>query len=100
MRGGRKKSRGGTQDDQHLPQSGAAESPTPAGKASYIYLYIYCGRRQGGVRGLGIERRHLATCWLHPQALHGLPPINEAGLKAIKLECLLLKKESATTNQS
>ena len=59
----------------------------------YISVYIYCGRRQGGVRGLGIERRHLATCWLHPQALHGLPPINEAGLKAIKLECLLLKKE-------
>ncbi|CAL8339112.1 unnamed protein product [Boreogadus saida] len=25
------------------------------------------------------------------QAIHGLPPVNEAGLKAIKLECLQLK---------
>ena len=40
---------------------------------------------------MGIERRHLATWWLHPQAIHGLPPINEAALKAIKLDCLQLK---------
>ena len=33
----------------------------------------------------------LATSWLHPQAIHGIPPVNEAGLKAIKLECLQLK---------
>jgi hypothetical protein len=37
----------------------------------------------------------LATCWLHPQAIHGLPPVNEAGLKAIKLECLQLKGRAA-----
>ena len=34
----------------------------------------------------------LATCWLYPKAIYGLPPINEAGLKAIKLECLLIKR--------
>ncbi|CAL8399009.1 unnamed protein product [Boreogadus saida] len=47
-----------------------------------------CGRLQGGERGVVC----LATCWLHPQALHGLPHLNEEGLKAIKLECLLLKR--------
>ena len=51
------------------------------------YISIYCGRRQGGVWAVV----GLATCWLRPQAIHGLPPVNEAGLKAIKLECLQLK---------
>ena len=31
-----------------------------------------CGRRQGGVV---IEGRYVAACWLHPQALQGLPPL-------------------------
>ncbi|CAL8397557.1 unnamed protein product [Boreogadus saida] len=26
-----------------------------------------CARHQGGVRGVGIEGRHWATCWLHPK---------------------------------
>ena len=29
-----------------------------------------------------------------PLAIHGLPPINEAGLKAINLDCLQLKGRS------
>ena len=33
----------------------------------------------------------LATSWLHPQAIYGIPPVNEAVLKATKLECLQLK---------
>ena len=33
----------------------------------------------------------LATCWLHPQAIHGLLPLNEAGLKVIKWGCLQVK---------
>ena len=31
---------------------------------------------------------------VYPQAIHGLPLINEAGQKAIRLECLLLKKRA------
>ena len=53
-----------------------------------IISVICCGRLLGGV----LEMVGLATCWLHPQAIHGLPPINEAGLKAIKLESWLLKE--------
>ena len=34
---------------------------------------------------------YLATCWLHPQTLHGLPPFSDAGLRIIKQECLGLK---------
>ena len=33
----------------------------------------------------------LATWWLQPQAIHGLPPVNKADLKAIKLECWQVK---------
>ena len=29
----------------------------------------------------------LATCWLHPKALHGLPPFNEASLGIVKQGC-------------
>ena len=36
----------------------------------------------------------LATSWLLPQAIHGLPPVNKAGLRAIKLECLQLKRKA------
>ena len=75
------------------------EQQSPQHQQERHHIYI-CILWQTPGRSEGIERRHLATCWLHPQALHGLPPINEAGLKAIKLECLLLKKESATTSQS
>ena len=39
----------------------------------------------------------LATCLLHPQAIHGLPPIYEAGLKVIQWECLQVKDGQATT---
>ena len=58
----------------------------------FIFRLIdrWCGRRQGGVRGVV----GLATCRLHPQAIHGLPPINEAGLKAIKLESWLLRERA------
>ena len=48
---------------------------------------MYCGRRQGGVRGVVC----LATCWLHPQALHGLPPFVDASPGIIKQGCLGLK---------
>ena len=34
----------------------------------------------------------LATCWLHPQAIYGLPPSNEASLGIIKQGCLGLKE--------
>ena len=34
----------------------------------------------------------LATCWLHPQAIYGLPPLNEASLGIIKQGCLGLKE--------
>ena len=33
----------------------------------------------------------LATCWLHPKALHGLPPFNEASLGIVKQGCLGLR---------
>ena len=34
----------------------------------------------------------LATCWLHPQAIYGLPPFNEASLGIIKQGCWGLKE--------
>ena len=34
----------------------------------------------------------LATCWLHPQAIYGLPPVNEASLGIIKQGCWGLKE--------
>ncbi|XP_035273675.1 uncharacterized protein LOC118227386 [Anguilla anguilla] len=34
---------------------------------------LYCGRRQGEVRGVVIEGRYVAARWLHPRALYGLP---------------------------
>ena len=46
-----------------------------------------CGRRQGGVRGVV----GLATCWLHPQAIYGLPPVNEASLRIVNQGCLGLR---------
>ncbi|CAL8253532.1 unnamed protein product [Boreogadus saida] len=49
---------------------------------------MYCGRRQGGVRGVV----GLATCWLHPQAIYGLPHVNEASLGIVKQGCLCLKE--------
>ena len=33
----------------------------------------------------------LATCWLHPQAIYGLPPFNEASLGIVKQGCLGLR---------
>ena len=33
-----------------------------------------------------------ATCWLHPQAIYGLPPFNKASLGIIKQGCLGLKE--------
>ena len=34
----------------------------------------------------------LATCWLHPQAIYGLPPFNGVSLGTIKQGCLGLKE--------
>ena len=53
-------------------------------KISNLLKWKYCGKRQGAVRGVV----YLATCWLLPQALHGLPPFNDASLRIIKQECL------------
>ena len=44
-----------------------------------LYVCTCCGRCQG-VRGVV----GLATCWLHSQAIYGLPPINEAGLRPLR----------------
>ena len=33
----------------------------------------------------------LATCWLHPQAIYGLPPSNEASLGIVRQGCSSLK---------
>ena len=33
----------------------------------------------------------LATCWLHPQAIYGLPPSNEASLGIVRQGCLGLR---------
>ena len=32
----------------------------------------------------------LATCWLHPQAIYGLPPSNEASLGIFRQGCFIL----------
>ena len=41
----------------------------------------------------------LPTCWLHPQALRGRPPLYEAGLKVIKRECLQVKGRASYHNE-
>ena len=33
----------------------------------------------------------LATCWLHPQAIYGLPPSNEASLGIVRQGCSSLR---------
>ena len=43
---------------------------------------------QGGGRGVA----GLATCWLRPQASHGLPHFNHASLRIITQGCLGLKE--------
>ena len=58
-----------------------------------LLMCVYCCRCQGGVRGVV----GLATCWLHPQAMYGLPPSNEASLGIVKQGCWGLKAHSHTT---
>ena len=54
---------------------------------------LCCGRLQGGVRGVVIEGRYVAACWLHPQAINGLPPLNEGHLRTINQSAGWLKGE-------
>ena len=45
------------------------------------------------MRGVVIEGRYVAACWLHPQAINGLPPLNEVHLRTINQSAGWLKGE-------